>query len=108
MADDSFKQSVFHKRDSIVSRTVDGNTLLIDINRSLRDEDLGYCVLTGVGDRIWELLDGRHTLERIAGILVEEYDVTREIAEEDLKSFLDELIQRNFVLRTDSKAPGTG
>lgn len=48
-------------------------------------------VLNDIGARIFELLDGTHSVEEIAATLCEEYDVEPVEARRDVTSFLDEL-----------------
>ena len=48
-------------------------------------------VLNPVGSTIFSLLDGQHTHEQIVEAVSDEFDVPREQATEDLRSFLEEL-----------------
>ncbi len=53
--------------------------------------------LNPVGSRVWELIDGRRSLEEIAGLIVEEFDVTPEAAAQDVRGFVQELLARGLV-----------
>lgn len=53
--------------------------------------------LNPVGSRVWELIDGRRTVEEIAGLIVEEFDVTPEAAAQDVRGFVKELLDRGLV-----------
>ena len=58
----------------------------------LLDPDSGnYFSLTEVGARIWELCDGEHTLDEIAGALAGEYDAAPETIQADARELLAEL-----------------
>jgi hypothetical protein len=50
-----------------------------------------YFSLSEVGARIWNLCDGRQTLDSIAGRLAEEYDAPLETIVADVAELLDEL-----------------
>lgn len=50
-----------------------------------------YKILNSTGSRIWELIDGQRSRDDIAGIIADEYDVSREEAQRDVGAFLDEL-----------------
>lgn len=50
-----------------------------------------YKILNSTGSRIWELIDGQHSRDDIAGIIADEYEVSREEALRDVSSFLEEL-----------------
>ncbi|MFZ1060313.1 MAG: PqqD family protein [Candidatus Rokuibacteriota bacterium] len=53
--------------------------------------------LNPVGSRVWELIDGRRSVEEIAGLIVEEFDVTPEAAAQDVRRFVEELLVRGLV-----------
>ncbi len=44
-------------------------------------------VLNEVGTRIWELVDGSHSLNEIIQAIMAEYEVTPEAAEQDTQNF---------------------
>lgn len=80
----------FAKSDSIVSRSVAGEFILVPIRQRGEDVDCIY-TLNEVGARIWELIDGRRTLGGIRDGIIEEYDVAREVAEQDMLELLKQL-----------------
>lgn len=54
-------------------------------------------VLNETGSRIWDLLDGSRGLKAIAAVIAEEYDVTPEDAERDVREFVEELSRRRLL-----------
>jgi hypothetical protein len=54
--------------------------------------------LNPVGSRIWELIDGQRALEEIIGVIVQEFDVTPEIAARDAQAFVQQLLDRGLVM----------
>ncbi|MCP3982454.1 MAG: PqqD family protein [bacterium] len=48
-------------------------------------------VLNPVGNRIFAMLDGTHTLDAIAAAVAEEFNVPAEQARQDVEAFLAEL-----------------
>ncbi len=50
-----------------------------------------------VGSRIWELADGRRTMDDIAASLVAEFDVEAEHARESVRLFVEELVTRSLL-----------
>lgn len=50
-----------------------------------------------VGSRVWELIDGRRSVEEIVGVIVEEFDVTPKVAEGDVNGFVRELLDKGLV-----------
>jgi coenzyme PQQ synthesis protein D (PqqD) len=62
--------------------------------------DSVYYGLSDVGARIWDLIQTRRTLGEIVGVLIEEYDVSREEAAAGLDRLLKELETRGLVAIT--------
>jgi hypothetical protein len=60
-----------------------------------------YKILNSTGSRIWELIDGKRSRDEIAGIIADEYDVSREEALRDVGSFLDELKENGMLAGGD-------
>ncbi len=52
-----------------------------------------------VGAAIWEMCDGAHSLDQIVDKLAETYDQERSRIEQDVRTFLGELIRLGFVER---------
>ena len=48
-------------------------------------------VLNEVGSRIFDLLDGNHTVDEIAATISAEFEVERQQADQDVRDFLEEL-----------------
>jgi coenzyme PQQ biosynthesis protein PqqD len=76
----------------VASRIVDGEALLV-----LADSG-EVTVLNGVGSRIWELVDGSRSVGQIVDTIVTEYDTTREQAEQDVSSFIQELVDNKMLV----------
>ncbi len=53
--------------------------------------------LNPVGSRIWDLIDGQRSLEEITGTIVQEFDVTPADATQDVRAFIQELLDRGLV-----------
>ena len=76
----------------IAMRIIDGTAYLMDPSAS----DLH--ALSEVGTRIYELVDGERTVDGIVDQLFEEYDVEREVLEQDTLAFLAELATKGLVV----------
>ncbi len=55
--------------------------------------------LNPVGSRIWELIDGQRSLEEITGVIVQEFEVAPAVAVQDVRAFVQELLDRGLVTR---------
>jgi hypothetical protein len=53
--------------------------------------------LNPVGSRIWELIDGQRSLEEITGMIVQEFEVAPGVALQDVRAFVQELLDRGLV-----------
>ena len=53
------------------------------------------------GAAIWKMCDGGHTVDQIVDKLAETYDQERSRIEQDVRTFLDELIRLGFVERSN-------
>jgi hypothetical protein len=64
-------------------------------------------VLNPVAIRIFELLDGEHSTEQIARLVVDEFDVALEQAERDVRAFLEELAEHGILDEAGATGGGT-
>lgn len=53
-----------------------------------------------VGARIFDLCNGKNTVEDIAIVLAKKYGVNDEIVLEDVKHYVSILLSKNFILKT--------
>jgi len=79
------------KAPTTASRIIEGEAVILSMEtKVLRG-------LNPVGSRIWELIDGRRSVEEIAHLIIQEFDVQPEEAAKDVRSFVDELLGRGLV-----------
>jgi hypothetical protein len=82
---------VYKKSDSIVSRKIADEFLLVPIKQNVGDLESIY-TLNEVATRVWELIDGKKRVEEIKDKIVEEFEVTPQEAEKDLASLFKQLL----------------
>jgi hypothetical protein len=85
-----FLNKVYIKSDSIVSRKIADEFILVPIRQSVGDLESIY-TLNEVATHIWELIDGKRKGGEIKDKIVEEFEVTPEEAEKDLIEYLQQL-----------------
>jgi len=85
-----FLDKVYKKSDSIVSRKIADEFILVPIKQKVGDLESIY-TLNEVAARIWKLIDGKTKVREIKDKIVEEFDVTPEEAEKDLIENLQQL-----------------
>ncbi len=86
----NFLDKVYSKSDSIVSRKIADEFILVPIRQNVGDLESIY-TLNETAARIWELIDGKMKVEEIKEMIVEEFEVTPEEAEKDLVEHLQQL-----------------
>lgn len=85
-----FIQKIYKKSDSIVSRKIADEFILVPIRQNVGDLESIY-TLNDTAARIWELIDGETKVREIKEKIVEEFDVTSEEAEKDIIEHLRQL-----------------
>lgn len=80
----------YRKNGAVVARKIADEVVLVPICDNLRRVPHVY-TMNRVGARVWELIDGTRTLDGIAEVLVQEYEVDLPQAKADVASFLKDL-----------------
>ena len=79
------------KAATTASRLIAGEAVILSLDtKVLRG-------LNAVGSRVWDLIDGRRTLDDIVDVIVGEFDVQRPQAARDVETFLRQLIDKGLV-----------
>jgi hypothetical protein len=81
------------RNDRVVARRADATVILLDPATG------EYFTLDDVGGRIWELADGKRTVDEIAEALAAEYDAPLDQIRADVAELLDELAGSNLLVR---------
>lgn len=86
----NFLDKVYSKSDSIVSRKIADEFILVPIRQNVGDLESIY-TLNETAARIWELIDGKIKVKKIKEKIIEEFEVTPEEAEKDIVEHLMQL-----------------
>jgi hypothetical protein len=89
--------SRFRRRPAVVSRTFEGQAVLVVVDRRMTHE------LNAVGTRVWALLDGR-TVGEVADAVAAEFGVARDRVYQDVVGFLERLLALGAVEEGESAA----
>ncbi len=95
MAIELSASTYLQKHPEICSREFDGETVMM--NTSLDK----YFGLDEVATRIWQILENKQSLTEIRDILIQEYDVEPEQCLQDIKAFIEGLIEDELVIILD-------
>lgn len=74
-----------------VSRNLEGETVILHLDAGI------YFGLEGVGGRVWELLQERHTVVEIRDVLLNEYEVDVQRCQDDLRALLEDLAANGLI-----------
>lgn len=88
--------TLYKRKDNIVVREIVGETLLIPISGELADMERLF-TFNSAGLFIWEMLDGGTALTTILDRMVEEYEVDRQTAQQDLEELAGDLLAAGLI-----------
>ncbi len=83
-------EKVYKKSDSIVSRKIADEFILVPIKQNVGDLE-SISTLNEVAARIWELIDGKKKVMEIKDVILDEYEVTPKKLETDIIEYIKEL-----------------
>jgi hypothetical protein len=86
----SFSHGIYRQDDSIVSRRIEDEVILVPIRQNVADLGSIY-TLNEVGAYIWEQIDGQRTTAEILPLVVGEFEIAEEEAQKDLTEFMQQL-----------------
>lgn len=81
---------VLRKNKDMVTRIIDDETILLPIYKTSEEINCIY-TLNKVASRIWELIDGKRTLEEIKSKVLKEFDTNPEEVDREMEKFLKDL-----------------
>lgn len=85
------KNNMLFQRSGCLVSDMDGDKVMLSIDSGK------YYNLGKVGGRIWELVSSPMTVAQLVDALASEYDIDREMCEEQVISFLTSLYQEGLI-----------
>lgn len=93
-----FHSGVFHRAEGLLAAEAGEDLLMMDVK-------LGrYFNLNSVGARIFTLLEQPMTQRALVAALTDEYEVSEQVALEELETFLGVLLERGLITVSDGSA----
>jgi hypothetical protein len=83
-------EQVFVRSQAVVSRRITGETLIVPVRGKVGDLASIYS-FNQTGSLIWQLLESPKSASELISIVEQEYAVSREQAEQDVKQFLHDM-----------------
>jgi hypothetical protein len=84
--------------DEIVTREIEGETIILPLTSGIGDVDDDIYTLNDTGKAIWQRLDGKRTLRDVARELSAEFNCPPEEIERDVIGFVGELLKRRILI----------
>ena len=81
-----------HVARDVMARKVGDETVMLDLANGT------YFGLDPVGTRIWELMGEGMTLAEICDVMMNEFEVSRDVIERDVARLADELAERGLIV----------
>jgi hypothetical protein len=94
------RKKVFKKNESIVSRKIADEMLLVPVRGELADMQKIFS-LNPVAEHVWECLDGTLDFKDICNKIVDSFDVEQKQAETDVFEFIDDLLAADLIVEVD-------
>ena len=88
---------IYKISEDIIFKEIEGSSILIPVISGVGDLNSDIFRLNETGSRVWEMLDGKTSLEKIILSLIDEYDAPVKIIEEDVLNLIQNLVKKKFV-----------
>jgi Coenzyme PQQ synthesis protein D (PqqD) len=87
------------REEEVASKVIDGEAIIINLANGV------YYSMDKVGAIVWDLLQSGYTLEEVILAITDDYDVSREEAESNVRQLVEELLQENLIVSSENGVP---
>ena len=77
-------------KKELVKRDIAGDIILVPVGKTVYDSN-GLFILNELGAFLWDRLEEAQSEDELLTAILNEYEVTEEVAAKDLRAFLDKL-----------------
>lgn len=92
------RDSAYARSNDIVAREIQGVLVIVPVTSGIGDLEEELFTLNDTAKSIWDMLDGRRTVNEIVMELATKYEVSAEELAADVVGLLEELVGRKLVL----------
>ena len=71
-------------------RVIEGEAVILSMDTKV------FRGLNAVGSRVWELIDGRRSVDEIAQMIANEFAVASDVAAYDVRAFVEQLLAKGL------------
>jgi hypothetical protein len=94
------KGSICEPSENVIAREIEDEILIIPIVGGMVEGDDAIYTLNSTAQAIWNLLDGKNTLEEVVKILSESIPSEEDVIEKDVFGFVEEMINLSILKLT--------
>ena len=84
--------------DDVVAREIEGEIIIVPLASGIGDADDELFTMNETGKAIWQLLDGKRTLQDVSRELSAEFEFPAGEIERDVLGLVEELLKRRMLV----------
>jgi len=92
-------KDLFEPSEDIVAREIEGEIIIIPLVAGIGDAEDNLYTLNPTGRDVWQLMDGKNTVQDAVNILAERYTASAVEIKKDVLGLLSEFLERRFVIK---------
>jgi len=96
--------TIYRKKDDIVTRRIAGETLLVPIRSQVADMRNIFALTHSTAEFIWRQLDGKQNLQHIHQGIIDNFQVENQQALSDLREFISRLLEAGIIEEEEKAA----
>jgi hypothetical protein len=85
--------------EEVAAKVIDGEAIMINLSNGV------YYSMDEVGGLIWEMIEGRYSLQEMVAEIIARYDVSPRQAQADVERLVGELFEENLVMPSNDELP---
>jgi hypothetical protein len=91
---------IFSHSSDLVSREIDGALIIVPLTSGMGDMEDDLFSMSETGTEIWNMLDGKKTLQEVVKALARQYRAEPGEIEQDVAGIVTELLKRRMLVET--------
>jgi hypothetical protein len=93
---------VFSRSGDVVSREIDGTLIIVPLTSGVGDMEDDLFSMNETGTKIWNMLDGKKTVQEIVEAMAQQYRAEPGEIEQDVAGIITELLKRRMLVEATS------
>lgn len=89
---------VFSHSSDVVTREIDGALIIVPLTSGVGDMEDDLFSMNETGTEIWNMLDGKNTVQQVTEALVRQYRAEPAEIERDVAGIVTELLKRRMIV----------